>query len=47
MENKDQLLSNYNYDIPQELIAQTPAEKRSDSFWTEKIKPLNIKIFII
>ncbi|MBQ3834874.1 MAG: tRNA preQ1(34) S-adenosylmethionine ribosyltransferase-isomerase QueA [Elusimicrobia bacterium] len=31
MENKDQLLSNYNYDIPQELIAQTPVEKRSDS----------------
>ncbi|MBQ4178950.1 MAG: S-adenosylmethionine:tRNA ribosyltransferase-isomerase [Elusimicrobia bacterium] len=29
--NKDLLLSNYNYDIPQELIAQVPAEKRSDS----------------
>ena len=25
------LLSNYNYEIPQELIAQTPAPKRSDS----------------
>ncbi len=29
--SKDLLLSNYNYDIPQELIAQVPAEKRSDS----------------
>ena len=29
--NKDLLLSNYNYDIPQELIAQVPAEKRSSS----------------
>lgn len=29
--NKDLLLSNYNYDIPQELIAQVPAEKRSNS----------------
>ena len=30
-QNKDLLLSNYNYDIPQELIAQVPAEKRSSS----------------
>lgn len=30
-QNKDLLLSNYNYDIPQELIAQVPVEKRSDS----------------
>lgn len=29
--NDDLLLSNYNYEIPQELIAQTPAPKRSDS----------------
>ena len=29
--NKDLLLENYNYDIPQELIAQVPAEKRSSS----------------
>lgn len=27
----DLLLSNYNYDIPQELIAQVPVENRSDS----------------
>ena len=29
--NDDLLLSNYNYEIPQELIAQIPAPKRSDS----------------
>ena len=31
LNKNDLLLSNYNYDIPEELIAQTPAEKRSDS----------------
>lgn len=31
MENKDALLSNYNYEIPQELIAQVPAQKRDSS----------------
>ena len=31
MENKDTLLSNYNYEIPQELIAQVPAQKRDSS----------------
>lgn len=29
--DNDFLLSNYNYDIPQELIAQTPVKNRSDS----------------
>ena len=29
--NKDLELSNYNYEIPQELIAQVPIEKRSNS----------------
>ena len=27
----DLMLENYNYDIPQELIAQVPIENRSDS----------------
>jgi len=31
MQNKDDLLSNYNYDIPQELIAQKPLDSRSSS----------------
>lgn len=31
MENKDALLTNYNYEIPQELIAQVPAQKRDSS----------------
>lgn len=31
MTNKDNLLSSYYYDIPQELIAQVPAKQRSDS----------------
>ncbi|MCR4663468.1 MAG: tRNA preQ1(34) S-adenosylmethionine ribosyltransferase-isomerase QueA [Endomicrobiaceae bacterium] len=30
-ENKDNLLSNYNYEIPEELIAQKPLENRSSS----------------
>ena len=30
-DNKDWILENYNYDIPQELIAQVPIENRSDS----------------
>ena len=29
--NNDLMLQNYNYDIPQELIAQVPIENRSDS----------------
>ncbi|MBR3627895.1 MAG: tRNA preQ1(34) S-adenosylmethionine ribosyltransferase-isomerase QueA [Elusimicrobia bacterium] len=29
--NNDLILENYNYDIPQELIAQVPIENRSDS----------------
>ena len=29
--SKDLLLSNYNYDIPQELIAKVPINNRSDS----------------
>lgn len=31
MTNEDNLLSNYDYDIPPELIAQVPAEQRSGS----------------
>ncbi|MFA7073630.1 MAG: tRNA preQ1(34) S-adenosylmethionine ribosyltransferase-isomerase QueA [Endomicrobiaceae bacterium] len=31
MTNEDNLLSNYDYDIPAELIAQVPAEQRSGS----------------
>ena len=31
MAEKDNLLSNYDYEIPLELIAQKPAEKRTDS----------------
>ena len=31
MKNNDNSLQNYNYDIPEELIAQTPAEKRENS----------------
>jgi S-adenosylmethionine:tRNA ribosyltransferase-isomerase len=31
MTNSDNLLKNYNYDIPQELIAQIPTEKRDNS----------------
>ena len=31
MENSNDLLSSYNYEIPQELIAQVPAQKRDSS----------------
>lgn len=31
MSSEDRILSNYNYEIPHELIAQKPAEKRTDS----------------
>jgi len=31
MKNNDIVLQNYNYDMPQELIAQIPADKRDES----------------
>ncbi|NER30273.1 MAG: S-adenosylmethionine:tRNA ribosyltransferase-isomerase, partial [Symploca sp. SIO1C4] len=31
MEQKNQLLSSYDYELPQELIAQTPLSKRDSS----------------
>lgn len=46
--NDDLLLSNYNYEIPQELIAQTPMPKRSDSkliVLNRKNKTINHKHF--